>query len=244
MKKIIITASALVLAMNMATVKAEDNDVEEGVGATVGMVAGAIAGGPLGAMIGAISGGWLGAQVNEADKVPELTSELEAKTADLNQLRRDLKVADSQLDEAKILLSEQMLTQEKVSQQMNAVSGLKFDVMFRTNSSELEDETIDKLMPIALMLEQFAQYDVQLTGHGDVVGTTEGNRIVAEDRAVRVKQSLVNAGIDSHRIHIINLGNTKALAELVDVEGRAMERRVRIQFTESSATEKPSLAQN
>lgn len=244
MKKLILTASALALVMNMSAIKAEDNDVEEGVGATIGMIAGAIAGGPLGAMAGAISGGWLGAQVNEADKVPELTNQLETQTADLNQLRRDLTVADSQLDEAKILLREQTLTQEKVSSQMNAVTGLKFDVMFRTNSSELEDETIDKLMPIALMLEQFSHYDIQLTGHGDVIGTTEGNRIVAEDRAVRVKQSLINAGIDSHRIHIINLGNSKALAELVDVEGRAMERRVRIQFTESSSTEKPSLAQN
>ncbi len=244
MKKVILSASALALILNMTAIKAEDNDTEQGIGATIGMVAGAIAGGPLAAMVGAISGGWLGAKVNQADKVPVLTAELQAQKAHLNLLRHDLKVADSQLDEARIILHEQVLTHERVSKQMNAVTGLKFDVMFRTNSSELEDETIDKLMPIALMLEQFEHYDVQLTGHGDVVGTTEGNRIVAEDRAIRVKQSLVNAGIDGHRIHVINLGNTQAAADLIDVEGRAMERRVRIQFTESTATAKPSVAQN
>jgi len=244
MKKVILTLSAIALVVNMSALKAEDNKTEERVGFGAGMVIGAIAGGPAAAIIAAVTGAWLGDKVNEADKVPELSSELALNQSHLNQLKRDLAVADSELDEARIILREQQLTQEKVSQQMNAVAGLKFDVMFRTNSSELEDETIEKLMPIALMMEQFSDYDVHLTGHGDVLGTIEGNRVVAEDRALRVKQSLVNAGIDTRRIHIINLGNTQALAELIDVEGRAMERRVRIQFTEAKTGSKPSLAQN
>lgn len=244
MKNVILTLSAIALVMNMSATQAEDNKTEERVGFGTGMVIGALAAGPAGAIVAAVTGAWLGDKVNEADKVPELNSELSLTTSHLNQLKRDLLVADSQLDEARIQLRQQELTQQKVSQQMSAVSGLKFDVMFRTNSSELEDETIDKLMPIALMMEQFADYDVQLTGHGDVLGTVEGNRVVAEDRALRVKQSLVNAGIDGSRIQIINLGNTQAMAELVDVEGRAMERRVRIEFTGSSNVKKPSLAQN
>lgn len=244
MKKVILTVSAIALVMNMSATQAEDNKTEERVGFGAGMVIGALAAGPAGAIVAAVTGAWLGDKVNEADKVPELSSELALKTSHLNQLKRDLVVADSQLDEARIQLRQQELTQEKVSQQMTAVSGLKFDVMFRTNSSDLEEDTIDKLMPIALIMEQFADYDVQLTGHGDVLGTVEGNRVVAEDRALRVKQSLVNAGIDASRIQIINLGNTQAMAELVDVEGRAMERRVRIQFTESGSEKKPSLAQN
>ena len=153
-------------------------------------------------------------------------------------------VADTELHKVRAQLVEQEITQQKVSQQKHAVTGLKFDVMFRTNSSELEDDAIEKLLPIALLMEQYADYDIQLTGHGDVVGTVDGNRIVAEDRALRVKQSLLNAGIDTRRVHIINLGNTQAMAELVDVEGRAMERRVRIQFVESTTVKKPSIAQN
>lgn len=244
MKHVILTLSAIALVMNMSAVQAEDNQTEERVGFGTGLVIGAIAGGPAGAIISAVAGAWLGDKVNEADKVPVLHTKLASRTTDLNQLKRELVVADTELHKVRAQLVEQEITQQKVSQQRHAVTGLKFDVMFRTNSSELEDDAIEKLLPIALLMEQYADYDIQLTGHGDVVGTVDGNRIVAEDRALRVKQSLVNAGIDTRRVHIINLGNTQAMAELVDVEGRAMERRVRIQFVESTTAKKPSIAQN
>ena len=244
MKHVILTLSAIALVMNMSAVQAEDNQTEERVGFSTGLVIGAIAGGPAGAIISAVAGAWLGDKVNEADKVPVLHTELASKTTDLNQLKRELVVADTELHEVRAQLVQQEITQQKVSQQKHAVTGLKFDVMFRTNSSELQDDAIEKLIPIALLMEQYADYDIQLTGHGDVVGTVDGNRIVAEDRALRVKQSLLNAGIDTRRVHIINLGNTQAMAELVDVEGRAMERRVRIQFVESTTAKKPSIAQN
>lgn len=244
MKKLIVSTIALALVLHVSNAKAEDNKTEERVGFGSGLLIGAIAGGPAGAIIGAVSGAWLGDKVNESDKVPELETSLAATKVDLNRLRDRLKVADNQLHEARIQLQNQHVTQQKVANQMNVVSGLKLDIMFRTNSSELESTIIDKLVPVAMMLEEFPDFDVQLTGHGDTLGTVEANRIVAEDRALRVKQSLVNAGIDGRRIHIVNLGKAEAEADFEDIEGRALERRVRIQFVEATGSTKPTLAQN
>jgi len=244
MKKVIVSSLILALGLNMMAIKGEDNRTEERVGFGSGFVIGAIAGGPVGAIIGAASGAWFGDKVNEAQKVEGLESTINVKTSQLKELKNDLQVADTQLSEARILLQNQTISQHKVSQQQVAISALKLDVMFRTNSSDLEDKAIDKLVPVALMLEQFDNFAVQLTSHGDVLGTQNGNRVVAEDRAIRIKQSLINAGIDTDRIHIVNLGKTEAQAEITDVEGRALERRVRIQFYETKTTAKPILAHN
>lgn len=243
MKKVIVSSLVLALALNMSAAKAEDNRTEEHVGLGSGLVIGAIAGGPIGAIIGAAGGVWLGDKVNTAQQVPVLETNLNSQAMQIDKLRRDLKVTDEELVAARQALYNQELVQEKVSQQKSAVSGLKFDLMFRTNSSELEQKAVEKLLPVAMMLEQYPTLSVQITGHGDILGTVDANQVVAEDRAIRVRQSLINAGTDGNRIQIMNLGKTMASADLNDVEGRALERRVRLQFVEATSADKPTLAQ-
>ena len=152
MKKLIVSTIALALVLHVSNAKAEDNKTEERVGFGSGLLIGAIAGGPAGAIIGAVSGAWLGDKVNESDKVPELETSLAATKVDLNRLRDRLKVADNQLHEARIQLQNQHVTQQKVANQMNVVSGLKLDIMFRTNSSELESTIIDKFFPMNFII--------------------------------------------------------------------------------------------
>ena len=243
MKKVILSSLVLALGLNMSVVKADDNRTEEHVGFGSGMVIGAIVAGPIGGILGAASGAWFGDKLNTAQKVPELETNLSAQAVQISQLRQDLRVTDNELSAAKQALYNQELVQEKVSQQHSAVSDLKFDLMFRTNSSDLEPKAVEKLLPVAMMLEQFPNLSVQITGHGDILGTADANQIVAEDRAIRVRQSLINAGTDGDRIQIMNLGKSMATADLDDVEGRALERRVRLQFVEHTPETKPTLAQ-
>jgi outer membrane protein OmpA-like peptidoglycan-associated protein len=243
MKKIIVASIALALILPAAGVRAEDNRTEERIGFGTGLVLGAIAGGPAGAIVAAVGGAWLGDKVNEAQKVPELSMALESSELQIGELRDQLADSNSQLDESLLMLQQQEVKQHKVSAQQSALSGLSLDIMFRTNSSELLSTGIEKLTPVALMLKQFPDFSVQLIGHGDVLGTKEANKLVAEERAIRVKQALLNAGIDKDRINILSLGKTEAEADLDDVEGRALERRVRLQLFQDKATTKPSIAQ-
>jgi len=122
------------------------------------------------------------------------------------------------------------------------MKGLQVDLMFRTNSRTLESGAIEKIAPLVLMLEQFPQLELQLTGHGDVLGSIEENNLVAHERTLTVKQAFIKAGIEQQRIHLLNSGKDQAVALIDDLDGRALERRVRVQFMQ--AVGKASFANN
>ena len=229
-KSLLLTAIGLSTIISFNNVQAEDNRTEENIGFGTGLVIGAIAGGPIGAIIGAASGVWLGDKVNEAEKVEPLTEKIAQHRVHLDSLEESLAEQSHFLDQANLLLAENEATQMKVAQNKNLMTGLQIDLMFRTNSSQLETGAVEKIAPLVLMLEQFPQLQLQLTGHGDVLGTDAANEVVSLDRTVAVKQSFINAGIDEQRIHLISSGRSQAEASLEDTDGRALERRVRIRF--------------
>jgi len=121
----------------------------------------------------------------------------------------------------------------KVSQNKETLASLQVDLMFRTNSRDLETGSAEKITPLVLMMEQFPQLELQLTGHSDILGTDDANRLVALERTQTVQQAFIDAGIEKQRIHLINLGRTKASASLEDHDGRALDRRVRIRFIQA-----------
>ena len=234
-KTLLLTAIGLSTIISFSPVKAEDNRTEENIGFGTGLVIGAIAGGPIGAIIGAASGVWLGDKVNEAEKVAPLNEKISQHRIHLDSLEESLAEQSQFLDQANLLLAEQEATQMKVAKNQNLMTGLQIDLMFRTNSSQLETGAVEKIAPLVLMLEQFPQLQLQLTGHGDVLGTDAANQQVSLDRTVAVKRSFVNAGIDEQRIQLISSGRNQAEALLEDVDGRALDRRVRIRFMHTDA---------
>jgi outer membrane protein OmpA-like peptidoglycan-associated protein len=241
MKKILLlTIPGLMMMVNFSNIRADDNKTEEHVGFSSGLIIGALAGGPVGAIIGAASGAWLGDQVNEADKVEPLNMQIAQNKLHLLSLQVSLAEQSKVIDQSNILLEKQQVTLKKVAAHKELMSGLQVDLMFRTNSRQLEMGALQKIAPLVLMLEQFPQLELQLTGHGDVLGTDKANQQVALERTITVKQSFVNAGIDGQRIHLINLGRSQAEATLEDVDGRALDRRVRIEFMQAQT--KPAIA--
>lgn len=234
-KTLLLTALGLSIILSFTDINAADNRTEERIGFGSGLIIGAIAGGPVGAIIGAVSGVWLGDQVNEAEKVNPLNKQIAEHRVHLNVLKASLAEQKDYLDQANFLLADQQLSQQKVAQNKQLMAGLQVDLMFRTNSTQLENGALDKIAPLVLMLEQFPQLELQLTGHGDVLGTKDGNSKVALQRTLTVKQSFVRAGIDEQRIHLINSGRSQAEASLEDIDGRALDRRVRISFMHSEA---------
>ena len=239
-KLLIISALGLSSLVSINNIQAEDNKTEQHIGFGGGLIVGALAGGPVGAIIGAISGVLIGEQINEAEKVGPLTEQLAEDRVQLDSLQVSLAERDRQLDHISIQLQEHEATTHKVARSKALIKGLQVDLMFRTNSSELESGAIDKLSPLVLMLEQFPQLELQLTGHGDVLGTVDGNKQVAQKRIVNVKQAFIEAGVAQERIHLINSGKQLATAALEDVDGRALDRRVQITFMQKIS--KPKLA--
>jgi outer membrane protein OmpA-like peptidoglycan-associated protein len=242
MKKILlVTALGLSSAIAGNTIQAADNKVEQNIGFGSGLVIGAIAGGPIGAIIGAVSGALLGDQVNEAEKVEPLTKQIAENKVHLESLQVSLMKKNELLDRATVQLRSQEIVQLKVARNKELMSGLKVDLMFRTNSDQLEYGAIEKIAPLVLMLEQFPQLELQLTGHGDVLGTVKGNQKVALLRTQSVRQAFTEAGINHKRIHLISAGKKSAAAVLEDVDGRALDRRVQIKFMQAISKEQLAL---
>jgi len=239
-KSLLIIALGLTTIISFSPVQAKEDQTEEKIGFGSGLVIGAFAGGPIGAIVGAVSGAWLGEQVKEADKVDQLNEEIADNQIRLNSLQESLAEQNQYLDQAKILIAEQSAIETKVALNNELMTGLQIDLMFRTNSRKLESGAMEKIAPLVLMLEQFPQLELQLTGHGDILGSDEANREVAHQRTLTVRQSFLSAGIDAQRIHLMNSGRSQAEAAIEDIDGRALDRRVRIQFMQ--AVGKASLA--
>jgi len=231
MKKLLVLTTIGILATSsLSTLKAEDNRTEEHWGFGTGLIIGAVAGGPVGAILGAASGAVIGDKLNEAQKVESLNQEIAENNFQISSLKETLAEKNKVLDDARLLLSEQQAAQIKVNRNKALLADLQVDVMFRTNSTELEIDSAEKITPLVFMMQQFPQLQLQLTGHGDILGTRKANKQVALERTMTVKDTFIAAGVEPHRILLINEGKNQATALLDDLDGRAMERRVRIRF--------------
>lgn len=236
----VLTAISFGALVSFTPLQAKDNKTEQHIGVGTGLIIGALAGGPVGAFIGAAGGAWLGDKVNEAEKVDTLNGQLAQQQLRLSSLQTSLTETSQDLDQAKLLIDDQRVVATKVALNDQLLSGLKVDLMFRTNSGQLEAEALEKMSPLISMLERFPQLELQLTGHGDVLGTDEANKIMAQNRLMSVNKIFLDAGIDQGRIHLLNSGRSQAEAPLGDIDGRALERKVRVQFIPAATS--PSLA--
>jgi outer membrane protein OmpA-like peptidoglycan-associated protein len=73
-------------------------------------------------------------------------------------------------------------------------------VYFDQGSSELKATEISKISQIKAFLDQYPTKNLKLVGHTDPKGSTPENQQLALERAVKVKDVLVNQGVDSKRL--------------------------------------------
>ena len=99
------------------------------------------------------------------------------------------------------------------------------DIYYKTNSSEIDDES-------KLILEQFAKYlqdnpsmKIEIRGHTDNVGSDQDNLALSMDRSFEVKGFLEKQGVDGKRITAKGFGETKPIATNDNEDGRSKNRR-------------------
>lgn len=79
-----------------------------------------------------------------------------------------------------------------------------------------------------LLKSQSVENQMVVEGHTDSQGTDAGNRTLARNRAVAVRDYLVSRGVDASRIGAVGLGSSKPLVDHLNAENRANNRRVEI----------------
>ncbi|MCC6601222.1 MAG: OmpA family protein, partial [Crocinitomicaceae bacterium] len=99
------------------------------------------------------------------------------------------------------------------------------DIMYSTNSAEIEKDS-------KLILDEFAAYlvvhpslEIEIRGHTDNVGNDQSNLTLSMDRAFEVLNYLASKGVEGKRMSYKGFGETKPVSSNDTEEGRSKNRR-------------------
>ena len=220
-KQVLIGAVAVALTSGVANAGENKFTKAEGTGLATGAAAGAIVGGPIGAMVGLMIGGIVGDTIGTAKRA-EKDAILRA-----DQLQQEL--IDTRIALAKA--SERTGGDEMLDA---LAARLHADVMFRTNTAELDLDVQKKIESLGQMLAAHPQLEIQLHGFADPRGQSEKNLELSMLRASAVRDALINGGASPEQIRISAHGEDLTTAPKDDLEAYSWERRVSISIRPTS----------
>lgn len=103
-------------------------------------------------------------------------------------------------------------------------------IFFKGSSHELSEAAVNEIKIIASTMSGHPRIELIVEGHTDSTGSEKQNYRLGLKRAKAVKKALLKEGIDSSRVQTISFGETRAIAPETSEEGRALNRRVELEF--------------
>ncbi len=104
------------------------------------------------------------------------------------------------------------------------------NITFDTNSSRVKGSFYNVLDSVVLVLAEFNQSDLRISGHTDSRGKQNYNQRLSEQRADAVARYLEQQRVDSRRIFTNGYGEDRPIANNSTAQGRSQNRRVEIQI--------------
>lgn len=102
------------------------------------------------------------------------------------------------------------------------------DVLFETNSFTLRPRARESLAKVAGILLAYPDLRLEVDGHTDSVGSDTYNQQLSENRAVGVRDYLVQQGLPISSASIMGFGKTQPVASNATAAGRQQNRRVEL----------------
>ncbi len=101
------------------------------------------------------------------------------------------------------------------------------EIYFAFNKADIQEESYPLLDAIGKVLERHSDWQIEIIGHTDSIGTEEYNKDLSEKRAKAVKSYLTkNFGIGASNVNALGMGESSPIADNGKPEGRARNRRV------------------
>ncbi|MAU61647.1 OmpA family protein [Parvibaculum sp.] len=187
-------------------------------GALIGAVGGALAGGLIGkgdakdrrerALIGAGVGALAGGGIGYyMDKQEaELTKRLRASGVSVTRVGNDI------------------------------ILNMPGNITFATDSSDINARFYEVLNSVAIVLKEYNQTLIDVTGHTDSTGSDQYNLELSQRRAQSVANYLMAQGLDSRRFYILGAGESQPIATNDTAAGREQNRRVEIRLSPLTAS--------
>lgn len=156
---------------------------------------------------------------------------LDAKLAQLQARDAQIEV-DRLKDEREKALSRLQATLSKFADTRRSKLGLVMDlgdsIEFDFDRAELRLENRELLSRIAGVLMTLEDFNIQVFGHTDDVGSDDYNLMLSQQRADTVRDYLVEAGIEEDAISTRGFGKTQPLVQGTSDDARQANRRVEI----------------
>lgn len=99
------------------------------------------------------------------------------------------------------------------------------DILYKTNSSELDQKSLLVLKGFANWLKENPDIKIEIQGHTDDLGADAANLALSQDRAFTVMEYLSTQGIPASRMKFQGYGETKPKVPNTTDENRAKNRR-------------------
>jgi peptidoglycan-associated lipoprotein len=229
MKNIFVKSSAtlaisLLLATHAAAAPSASEDKNnELVGLGSGVLVGTAIAGPLGGMIAGIFGLMIADDVNSDKK-------LAAASALVSQKQQELLVMQQRYDEADVRANILMATLDKTLEQSTAE--LSTNIQFKTASSHLEQHYKSELDLLATSLRNNPKLTVKLSGFADQRGDADYNQALSEQRALTVKNYLLQQGVIESQLLSQSYGESQLVSGGQELEDNFFDRRVNLQMSD------------
>ena len=227
----------LALFLGMAPVLANNSQedtntthAEHGIGFGTGSVVGGLLAGPIGIVTGAFIGSLIGQNVASENDVSQLTSSSDEIKNELDNSSKQLKTLIDINSQQSVVLSDAHHTIEKLFAQNQELKNhaLNFDVQFRTNSIDIEKQYQKYLNSLANALNTTPSLEIEVAGFADRMGDEDYNMQLSNQRAMQVKEFLIEQGIEEDRITTLAHGETQPLHFEENLENNFFDRRVSV----------------
>ena len=240
------SASALTTQAYASNFIAADNDSSNSKttetyllpGMATGAATGTAIAGPVGLLIGGIIGAVFGASQQISEQAAAIPTD-DAVSLSSEQANNHISVADSGHAASSIQLAQigeinSIIDDQSDSPQENLmnilVTDLSLDVYFRSGSSDIEKFYPARLSAIADLINTMDKLELHLDGYSDRRGKQSENIALANQRVEKVRQQLINAGVDEKRIISKAFGEIKMVSQAGDLEAYTFDRKVVIRF--------------
>jgi outer membrane protein OmpA-like peptidoglycan-associated protein len=155
--------------------------------------------------------------------------------AQAQQAQQAAQTADQRAQQAE---AEKAQLRERLHQQLNTILATResakglivnmSDVLFDTGKYTLKPGAREKLAKVAGILLAYPGLKVQIEGFTDNVGGDEYNKRLSEQRAMTVRDYLVQQGINLNNVTAQGLGKSNPVASNATPAGRQQNRRVEL----------------
>ncbi|XOV78601.1 MAG: sortase-associated OmpA-like protein PdsO [Aestuariibacter sp.] len=245
MKKLKLKKLSLVMACSLSAVlfanpafaKAEDSNEDRNlmIGMGSGAAIGAAVAGPVGVVVGGVLGIFIGNEANHENEKEYMTLTLSDYEKRLQQAQQLAEQHQHHYQNAVAQLREIERQKSLVSMQVptgTKVAPIEVNLQFATASHEIPTHYYASLDELASQLKQNADLRAQLFGYADRRGDEKYNLALSEQRALSVKEYLVQQGVSASKIDTDGYGEAQPVTQQQNWQNDFYDRRVVVRLTE------------